>query len=277
MTHIFTTRFRIRQYELDARGELPNSTLLRLFQETATRASQDAGYGVEWYAEHQTVWVVHRMTLEHLRPMRYRDELALTTWVSDIERVRSHREYIARNAATNEIVARGRARWAYLHSETLSPTRIPANFGEHFAPNGVRAVPRVEPRAYALPAPIARREHRARRRVQRYEADEMQHVNNAVYLDWLEQALADAVAAHPSTFLHSAQDAPRLCAHRHDIEYARSALPGDEVEIVTRLAGAGYCASAWELQVNRGEELLVRDHITALWVDDAGKPTRGNW
>jgi acyl-CoA thioesterase FadM len=44
-------------------------------------------------------------------------------------------------------------------------------------------------------------------------------------------------------------------------------VPGDEVDIDVRLVGAGHCASAWELQIRRGDELLVRDHITALWVD----------
>ena len=270
MTHTFTTHFHIRQYEVDARGELPNSTLLRLFQETAMRASKDAGYGVEWYAEQRTVWVVHRMTLEHLRPIHYLDELALTTWVSDIQRVRSHREYIARNAATNEIVARGRAHWAHLHSDTLFPARIPAAINDFFTPNGISAVPRLAPRAYPLALNIAPLEHHARRRVQRYEADGMQHVNNAMYIDWLEEALAGAVA-------HLTSPARQLCVRRHDIEYARSAVPGDEVEIVTRLIGAGHCASAWQLEIKRGDESLGRDHITALWQDAVGKPIQGNW
>ncbi|MEW5717212.1 MAG: thioesterase family protein [Chloroflexota bacterium] len=275
MTHIFTTRLRVRHHEMDARGELPNSALFRLFQETAMRVTRDAGFGVEWFMERRTVWLVHQMTVEHLRAIRYPDELDVTTWISDAQKVRTHREYLARNAATNEIVARGRAYWVHLNGETFVPTRIPAEIITRFDPNGVRAVPRIEPRAYPTPsAPIA---HRARRRVQRYEADGMQHVNNAVYIDWLEEALADAIAAHPSTLRRSAQDARRLCVRRHDIEYARSALPGDEVEIVTRLIGAGHCASAWELEIRRAEELLVRDRITALWVDDAGKPVRGNW
>jgi acyl-CoA thioesterase FadM len=210
------------------------------------------------------------MTVEHLRPVRYPDELAVTTWLSDAQKVRTHREYLARNAATNEIVARGRAYWVHLNGATLLPARIPTDILQRFAPNGIRAVPRVEPRAYTLPPNLAPIERRACRRVQRYEADGMQHVNNAVYIDWLEEALADAVADLTSP-------ARRLCVRRHDIEYVRAALPGDEIETVTQLVGAGKCASAWQLQVRRGEELLVRDHIAAFWINDAGKPVRGYW
>jgi acyl-CoA thioesterase FadM len=67
-----------------------------------------------------------------------------------------------------------------------------------------------------------------------------------------------------------------LWVYRHDIEYARSAVPGDEMEIIVRLIGAGKSASAWNLEIVRGEESLVQDHITALWVNDAGKPVRWN-
>ncbi|MCI0477381.1 MAG: thioesterase [Anaerolineales bacterium] len=274
MTLTFTTRLRVRHYELNARNELPNSALFRIFQETAMRATQDAGFGVEWFAERHTVWLVYQMTVEHLRPIHYPNELEVTTWLSDAQKVRTHREYLARNVATGEIVARGRAYWVHLNGATMLPARIPPELIARFQPNGVRAVSRVEPRAY--PAPSVPIEYRAHRRVQRYEADGMQHVNNAVYVDWLEETLADAVAARPEQSATESKGA-RLYVRRHDIEYARSAVPGDEVEIVARLIGAGRCASAWELEIKRGDESLVRDHVTALWVDDAGKPMRGNW
>ena len=268
MTHQYTAHFPIRQYELNSHGELPNSTLQRLFQETATQASADAGFGVAWYAAHKSVWVIYQMTLEHLRPIHYGDELAITTWVSDFQRVRSHREYLARNAAKNEIVARGRAYWAHLNRETLLPARIPADIIELLAANDNRAVSRSAPRVYPAPH-FDFSVYRTTRRVHRYEADEMKHVNNAIYLDWLEEALADS-----STPLHSAQNDERLCVYRHDIEYARSAMPGDDVEIVVRLVGVGQTASAWNLEIARDGEPLVKDHITALWLNDAGKPVR---
>lgn len=265
MTHYYTARFTIRQYELNARAELSNAALARLFQETAMQGSADAGFGVEWYAAHRSIWVIHRLTLEHLRAIHYRDELAITTWVSDFRRVFSHREYLARDARTHEIVARGRANWLHLDPVTMRPTRIPQFVAERFAPTGERAVPRVEPRVYPLPAHIAPRENKMTRKVQRYEIDGMQHVNNAIYVDWFEETLAETMA-------DLTIPAHQLCVRRHDIEYWHGALPGDEVTISARLLGAGHTASAWLLEVTRGEEILVRDHLTAFWRDANGKP-----
>ena len=99
----------------------------------------------------------------------------------------------------------------------------------------------------------------------------MQHVNNTIYLDWVEETLADA--ARPSTALRSAPEA-HLCVRRHDIAYLRPALPGEEMEIIAQMIGAGKCASAWSVEIKRGAELLVRDHVTTLWMNANGKPAR---
>ncbi|MBI5652032.1 MAG: hypothetical protein HZC40_16570 [Chloroflexi bacterium] len=176
MTHTFTTTYHIRQYELNARNELPNSALARLFQETAMRGSADAGFGVEWYSKNNSTWVIHQLTIEHLRAIHYLDEIAITTWVSDSRRVFSHREYVARNVATNDIVARGRANWLHLNPTTMMPARVPTDVIAWLNPNGVSAVPRLEPRMY--PAPRAPREFQMTRRVQRYEADRFMSIGS---------------------------------------------------------------------------------------------------
>ncbi len=263
MAHSYTAHFRVRHYELDAHDEMPSRALAHLFQETAMCASTSEGYDIAWYDAHHTVWVIREMTLVHVRPIHYQDELTVTTWLSEMQRVRAYREYLARNVTTGEVVACGRAYWAYLDRTTLFPTRIPADVIEQFAPNGVRAVAK-KPRSYPPPStgqlPV---EIRAQRRVQHYEADSMQHVNNGIYLDWLQEPLAEMTL--PSM---------RLCVRRHDVEYLRGALPGEQVEIVTRLVGAGHCATAWVQEITRAGELVVRNHMTALWLDPAGRPVR---
>ncbi len=255
MARTYTAHFTIRHYELDARELVPNRVLAHFFQETAIAASADAGYGTDWYDTHHTVWVIREMTLEHLRPIRYGDQLAITTWLSRMQHVRAYREYLARNVNTGQVVARASVYWAHVDRRTLVPVRIPSDITSDFAPNGIRAVPHLKPRVYPPPAhPVFPLELRASRRVQHYEADAMQHVNNAVYLDWLEEPLANVN--------------PHLCVWRHDIEYVRSALPGDQVEIVTRLIGMGNCATAWAQEILRDEQVIVRNHATGIRVDD---------
>lgn len=263
MTHTYTAHFRVRHYELDARELVPNRVLAQFFQETAIQASADAGYGTDWYNRHHAVWVIREMTLEHLRPIRHGDELAITTWLSDMQRVRAYRECLARNTSTGEVVARASVYWAYVDLQTMFPARIPQEVIADFSPNGVRAVPRLRPRVYSAPVGNALpREIHSTRRVQYYEADAMQHVNNAIYFNWLEEPLAE-LSSH------------WLCVYRHDIEYVRGALPGDTVEIFTRLIGMGQCTSVWAQEITRDGQVIVRNHMTAVTIDErTGVPLR---
>jgi len=96
----------------------------------------------------------------------------------------------------------------------------------------------------------------------------MKHVNNAVYMDWLEEALADASAP-------LASPTQQLRVGAHDIEYVRSALPGDEVEIVVRLAGAGTQPAQWLLEIGRGGELLLPIKSRRCGKMRREKPVRG--
>src|SRR6185312_15289541 len=59
----------------------------------------------------------------------------------------------------------------------------------------------------------------------RYEADSQLHVNNCVYLDWLEEAIETALGAEAL--------ATRWPRYYH-IEYLRPIWPGDRVRLTTR-------------------------------------------
>jgi acyl-CoA thioester hydrolase len=68
-----------------------------------------------------------------------------------------------------------------------------------------------------------------------HEADLLGHVNNAVYLHYMEQA-----AIEHATYLGLTIDASRafggvFVARRHEIEFLRAAFPGDVVRVQTWL------------------------------------------
>jgi acyl-ACP thioesterase len=72
----------------------------------------------------------------------------------------------------------------------------------------------------------------------------MDHVNNAVYLDWLEESIL-AIGSDRAASLDTRPRAYRL-------EYAASAEPGSTVETVTWRDGAGWA----QRQSAAGTELL---------------------
>jgi acyl-ACP thioesterase len=97
-------------------------------------------------------------------------------------------------------------------------TRIPEIFAEHFrVPESTGQIGRVP--LPATPPDASRHELVARP----HELDPMGHVNNAVYLDWLEEAILQAAPGVSNATLATT---PR----RYRLEYAAAADPGAPLE-----------------------------------------------
>src|SRR5512139_2911569 len=129
--------FPVRIFDVDAFGDLRMAVLLRFLWQTASDASAAVGYDLEWYERAGTLWIIRRTRLEWLAPVRYRDELTIRTWVSDIRRVRSQREYVVARAADGATVVRAATDWVYVDLARGALVQPPAELQRALMPEGV--------------------------------------------------------------------------------------------------------------------------------------------
>lgn len=267
MARVFTWEFDVRSYELDSFGHVNNAVYSNYVQEVATRASADVGFGYHWYFERQRAWVIRQMTIHYLTPLRYGEEVRLRTWVSDFRRIYSHREYDLRRACDDKPAVRARAKWVYVDLEAIRPIRIPAEMEVAFQPTGVLddiPVRLEDPRILAdNPAFVYPR------RVQRYEIDPSGHVNNAVYLNWFEQAMFSALAAVGWPVARMAEIGLGLVQAGHIVDYLRPVLDDEPLEIVSRPTELAETRGAWQHEVRQAEtgEILARDYSVGAFLD----------
>jgi acyl-CoA thioester hydrolase len=234
--------------------------MLRLLQETATRASTDAGFDPAYYDRVGGMWLVRRTILDRLVPIRYGTTLTARTWVADFRRVRSERRYELH--AGDRLVAEGATDWVFVDRATTQPRRIPAEFEQTLASDDtpLRTRDRTPPLA---PPPDA---HRSERRVEAHELDALRHVNNAAYAHYVEQGVLDACSALGWPLAA----AGRFRAAAYDLEYLDSALYDDRLVIATWPIAATERDVAWRTHVARaadGRELL-RAATTWTWGAD---------
>jgi acyl-ACP thioesterase len=124
-----------------------------------------------------------------------------------------------------------------------SPTRIPAEFDAVFgAPAATFGLARVEPGEPAADAT------RTILDVRPQELDPMVHVNNAVYADWLDEAVLGAGGAA------AVRAIPRLIR----LEYVRAIEPGTRPEVAVWPAGDG-----WSCRVTDPGGTSRADHLRA--------------
>lgn len=119
--------------------------------------------------------------------------------------------------------------------------------------------------------------HIQRRPVSSSDADALGHANNVAYVRWVQDAAGDHCRAAGVDL-----DALREAGHafvvaRHEVDYVRSAMPGDDLEVHTWVERQRGAISLRRTEIFRASdgELLARARSTWVFVDLAsGKPVR---
>ncbi len=198
--------YRVRFDEAGPDGLLRTSALLRYAQDLAWFHSAQRGFTREWYRERGLTWLARAAEVHVTAAIRVGDEMIGTTRVVGWRRVWARRrtEFVDADGA---LAAWTHVDWVLLDARG-APTRIPPEFDGSFgAPTADFPLGRV-----ALgDAPAGARS--ATFEVRPQELDPMDHANNAVYADWLEEQV---IAAGD---LEATRALPRVAR----LEYARAA------------------------------------------------------
>ena len=274
LTHL--ARFKVRYYECDQYGHVNNANYLRYMQEAAFGASAQAGYDFARYDQIGQYWLVRETDLEYLKPLRYGDEFEIKTWVQDFRRVRSRRLYEFRMSGSDDPIARASTDWVYLDAKTNRPVTVPSEMINAFFPEGAPpAAPPRDPFPAAPPPPPG--VFKMRRRVTFNEIDMAQHVNNAVYLSYVEDAAMQVSAHHGWPLEQMSAQGLAVIVRRQRIEYLQPAVMDDELEIATWVSNVKRASATRHFIISRRRdgEVLARVHTGVVWVDLAtGQPIR---
>lgn len=241
--------YRVRFDEAGPDGRLRSSGYLRYAQDLAWLHSESAGFDHEWYTERGLTWLVRAVELDIVSAVEYGSELIVSTEVIGFRRVWARRRSEFHAAGSERPAAIAITDWVLLNARG-APTRVPIEIVEVF----------VEPQASFMPMrielpPTPADANAFAWTVRRSELDPMAHVNNAAYLDYLDEGILTGFRP----------DAPLDVPRRYRAEFVASAEPGAE------LVGRGWQAeTAWlyRLEDAGGREML-RAHLEtdpANWV-----------
>jgi acyl-ACP thioesterase len=228
--------YRVRFDEAGPDGLLRTSVLLRYAQDVAWHHSASRGFGRAWYAERGLTWLVRAAEVAVLAPVEVGSEIVGTTQVVGWRRVWARRRTDFRDA-DGLAVAWAQIDWVLL-DRTGTPTRIPSEFDAVFgAPVVSSGLVRVG--LETAPATAVHRSFLVRPQ----ELDPMDHANNAVYADWLEEAVIGAGDVAVTRAI------PRLAR----LEYAAPAAAGSQVDAEAWPGQGGW---SFRLRDSAGRDLL---------------------
>lgn len=111
--------------------------------------------------------------------------------------------------------------------------------------------------------------------VRSYECDAYNHVNNSVYLNYLEQARVEMLLDDGINYYELFNQGIGVIISEVNIKYLRSALPGDQLVVHTQPQEHGASWGKVRQEVRRGSDLLVEAVTQWVCIDTkTGRPTR---
>lgn len=229
-------KFTINSFDSDLRLNLKINSLFHFLSEVAWEHAKELGVGFEELADTGKIWILSAINLKILKLPKWQDTIVLETWPSGITGLQYTREFKLLNEK-NECLVAASSSWIIYDKQTGKPV-LPEEFSylenicKEKATDSLFA--KIRPRKDLFPAFKEYARHT--------DIDMHQHVNNSVYVKWIENCMGDIYPRRINTF---------------KIQYLHEVKENDEIVIFTEKTDNHYY---WEARIN-GDKLCFRAEV----------------
>ncbi len=116
--------------------------------------------------------------------------------------------------------------------------------------------------------------HRLDIDVRFYELDPYNHVNHAVYIQYFETARIALLADAGYTLQGMMDDGVLILVTHIDTRFLKPAEGGDHLVVETEVLGYTRVMTNWRQRLMRGDEVLVKQKLSAAVTNLDGRPLR---
>jgi acyl-CoA thioester hydrolase len=118
----------------DTIEHVSNVEYVRWLDRAAELHADAAGYTRQRLLAAGVMWFVARHEIDYLAEVLLDDELVVATWVRNVKRVKSWRDYVVIRPRDKTVVCRAATLWVLVDLATRRPMRIPRDGVESFSP-----------------------------------------------------------------------------------------------------------------------------------------------
>jgi acyl-CoA thioester hydrolase len=132
---VFTFHHPVEWRDVDPAGHLNNANYMVYIENCTVQAALSFGWPMARMMEEGFGIIARRYRLEYIEPAVMGDELAVSTWVSDVKRATAVRHNTIHRVSDGKLLARAHVLWVWVHLATGRPMRVPAYFINDFKTN----------------------------------------------------------------------------------------------------------------------------------------------
>lgn len=111
-----------------------NIEYVRWLDRAAELHADSLGYTRHFMLDQGLMWFVARHEIDYLAETWLNDELIIATWVRDMRKVKSWRDYVIARPADQTIICRAATLWVLVDLQSRKPVRIPQDMADRFQP-----------------------------------------------------------------------------------------------------------------------------------------------
>lgn len=137
VSSIYAKTFSIPSSAIDDNGHVNNVSYVQWMQDIAIEHYEAIG-GVNPMQLIGATWVVREHKIEYLLPAFEGDEIEIRTWVENVRRVRSLRQYEFVRKSDGKTLVKGETDWVFVDAQTGAPRAIPDKVHKVFAGDSKR-------------------------------------------------------------------------------------------------------------------------------------------
>ena len=226
---IFTRTFRVRWSEVDASGQVGPAAYLRYLVEAAWDWAIAGGLGeADGSNPLGLLWMIRETEFNFIQPLGYNEIFDFTIWMVSWQRVRGVRCFEMTRKSDGVVIAQGTQQIVSMDAATLRPVNLPEHLLENYRLEQPREFPSTKfPK---LPSTAGQSTQRV---VEWADLDQMEHVNNAVYLDYVDEATAQDFAARGWSPVTLKAQNLTVSTRRIHIQYQSPAVWGETLTVTT--------------------------------------------
>ncbi len=124
-----------------------NVEYVRWLDRVAELHCDSLGFPRKRMLEDDIMWFVSRHEIDYIKEVWAEDDLLLATWIRDIRRVKSWREYVVIRPSDDSIVCRAATLWVLVDLKTRRPCRHPSDMMKILTEQALSSfkIPALEP------------------------------------------------------------------------------------------------------------------------------------
>jgi medium-chain acyl-[acyl-carrier-protein] hydrolase len=186
------THYRVSSADTDMEARLRPGSLVNMLIQSAIQSADKLGLGFGGLRKEKLFWVLSRMTLEIIRPLKWYENVVVETWPKDVEGILYLRDYKVTDES-GELVARATSGWLAVDIESKRPRKIEGTDIESLVKlRNKHAIQQVPEKLANFNA-----DHETKVATTYFDLDLNKHVTSTRYIDWMMDSIAvDYLVTH---------------------------------------------------------------------------------